>query len=198
LTVRFYFAYDPALSRDFSLEADMTIGQSMLPEFDQEMQSTRKVLERVPDDKWGWKPHEKSGTVGWLASHIGTVPGWITMTINTDELDYAPVNGPGYEPPKITNRKELLAAFDKESTEARAALADVSDADIIKGWKLLAGGKEIFTLPKIACIRSMCLNHMIHHRAQLTVYFRLMGVPVPGLYGPSADEGMPNSAAAAN
>ena len=101
----------------------MTIGQSMLPEFDQEMASTRKVLERVPDDKWGWKPHEKSGTVGWLASHVGTVPGWITMTINTDELDYAPVDGPGYEPPKITNRKELLAAFDKESAEARAALA---------------------------------------------------------------------------
>src|SRR5271170_5801422 len=105
----------------------MTIGQSMLPEFDQEMQNTRKTLERVPEDKWGWKPHEKSGTVGWLASHIGTVPGWITMTINTDELDYAPVGGPGYEPPKITNRKELLAAFDKESAEARAALAGVSD-----------------------------------------------------------------------
>src|SRR5271154_3083698 len=98
------------------LEDYMTIGQSMLPEFDQEMASTRKVLERVPDDKWGWKPHEKSGTVGWLASHIGTVPGWITMTISTDELDYAPVNGPSYEPPKITNRKELLAAFDKESS----------------------------------------------------------------------------------
>ena len=80
----------------------MTIGQSMLPEFDEEMKSTRKVLERAPDDKWGWKPHEKSGTVGWLAAHIGTVPGWITMTINTNELDYAPVDGPGYEPPKIT------------------------------------------------------------------------------------------------
>jgi len=120
------------------------------------------------------------------------------MTINTDELDYAPVGGPGYEPPKITNRKELLAEFDKESSEARAALARVSDADIMKGWKLLAGGHEIFTMPKAACIRGMCMNHMIHHRAQLTVYFRLMGVPVPGLYGPSADEGMPDAAAAAN
>lgn len=175
----------------------MTIGQSMLSEFDQEMQNTRKVLERVPDDKWGWKPHEKSGTLGWLAGHVGTVPEWITMTINTEELDYAPVDGPKFEPPKIGNRKELLAAFDKGSAEARAALASVSDQDLMKGWKLLAGGKEIFTMPRIACIRGMCMNHLIHHRAQLTVYYRLVGVPVPGLYGPSADEGMPDSTAAA-
>lgn len=178
-------------------EVDMTIGQSMLPEFDEEMKNTRKMLERVPDDKWDWKPHEKSGTLGWLAAHIGTVPGWITMTINTEELDYAPVNGPAYEPPKITNRAELLAVFDKESAEARVALAGVSDAEIMKGWKLLAGGKEIFTLPRVACIRSMCMNHLIHHRAQLTVYFRLVGVPVPGLYGPSADENEASSTAAA-
>ena len=175
----------------------MTIGQMMLGEFDQEMQSTRKTLERCPDDKWSWKPHEKSGTVGWLASHVGTVPEWITMTINTEELDYAPVNGPSYEPPKIANRKELLAAFDKGSAEARAALAAVSDQEIMKGWKLLAGGKEIFTMPRVACIRGMCMNHMIHHRAQLTVYYRLLGIPVPGLYGPSADEGQPGGAEAA-
>jgi uncharacterized damage-inducible protein DinB len=174
----------------------MTIGQSMLPEFDEEMKNTRKMLERVPDDKWGWKPHEKSGTMGWLAGHVGTVPEWIAMTINTEELDYAPVNGPAYEPPKITNRKELLAAFDKASAEARAALASVSDQEIVKGWKLLAGGKEIFTLPRVACIRGMCMNHLIHHRAQLTVYFRLVGVPVPGMYGPSADENEASSNAA--
>jgi uncharacterized damage-inducible protein DinB len=155
------------------------------------------MLERVPDDKWGWKPHEKSGTMGWLAGHVGTVPEWIAMTISTEELDYAPVGGPAYEPPKITNRKELLAAFDKESAEARTALASVSDADIVKGWKLLAGGNEIFTLPRVACIRSMCMNHMIHHRAQLTVYYRLLGVPVPGMYGPSADENEASSNAAA-
>ncbi len=175
----------------------MTIGQSMLPEFDQEMQNTRKTLERVPDDKWSWKPHEKSGTLGWLAGHVGTVPEWISMTINTQELDYAPVNGPSYEPPKISNRKELLAAFDKGSAEARAALAGVSDQEIMKGWTLLAGGKEIFTMPRVACIRGMCLNHLIHHRAQLGVYFRLLGVPVPGLYGPSADEATPASTGAA-
>ena len=106
----------------------MTIGQMMLAEFDQEMQNTRKTLERCPDEKWDWKPHEKSGTLGWLAGHVGTVPEWISMTINTRELDYAPVGGPSYEPPKITNRKELLAAFDKGSAEARAALAGRSPA----------------------------------------------------------------------
>jgi uncharacterized damage-inducible protein DinB len=176
----------------------MTIGQSMLAEFDEEMRNTRRVLERVPDDKWGWKPHAKSGTVGWLSSHIGTVPEWISMTINTQELDYAPVGAPPYEGPKIANRKELLAAFDKGSAEARAALASVSDEEIMKNWKLLAGGQEIFVLPRVACIRGMCMNHLIHHRAQLTVYFRLLDVAVPGLYGPSADEQQSAAGAAAN
>lgn len=175
----------------------MTIGQTMLGEFDEEMKNTRKVLERVPDEKWNWKPHEKSGTVGWLAGHVATVPEWITMTINTEELDYAPVGGPSFEPPKIENRAQLLAAFDKGSAEARAALAKVSDADIAKSWKLLAGGQEIFTMPRVACIRGMCLNHLIHHRAQLTVYFRLLNVAVPGLYGPSADETQAGAAGAA-
>lgn len=175
----------------------MTIGQSMLPEFDQEMQNTRKTLERVPEDKWNWKPHDKSGTVGWLASHIATMPGWTAMTLNTEQLDYAPVDGPAYQPPKIENRKELLAEFDKNVADARVALAGVSDQEIMKNWTLLAGGKSIFTLPRVACIRSMILNHSIHHRAQLTVYFRLLGVPVPGLYGPSADEGQPTSGATA-
>lgn len=175
----------------------MTIGQSMLSEFDQEMQNTRKVLERCPDEKWGWKPHDKSGTLGWLAGHVGTVPEWITMTIKTQELDYAPVGGPAFEPPKISNRKELLAAFDKGSAEARAALAAVSDQELMKNWKLLAGGQEVFVLPRLACIRGMCLNHLYHHRGQLTVYFRLLGVAVPGIYGPSADEARPPSNAAA-
>lgn len=176
----------------------MTIGQSMIPEFDEEMKNTRKVLERVPDEKWNWKPHEKSGTLGWLAIHVATIPEWIPMVIKTEELDYAPVGGPAYEGPKIANRKELLAAFDKGSAEAREALSKVSDEDIAKGWKLLAGGQEIFTMPRVACIRSMCTNHLIHHRAQLTVYFRLVNVAVPGLYGPSADEAQPDAAAAAN
>jgi uncharacterized damage-inducible protein DinB len=176
----------------------MTIGQSMLGEFDQEMQSTRKILELIPDDKWNWKPHDKSGTVGWLASHIATVPGWATMTINTQELDYAPVDGPSFQPPKIENRKEALENFDKDVVEARAAPASVSDEELMKNWKLLAGGQEVLTLPRVACIRSFVMNHMIHHRAQLGVYYRLLDMAVPGLYGPSADENPASAAAAAN
>ncbi len=175
----------------------MTIGQMMLGEFDQEMQNTRKTLERCPDDKWNWKPHEKSGTVGWLASHIATMPGWTGVTLNTEQFDYAPVGGPAYEPPKIENRKELLAEFDKNVAEARAALATSSDAEMMKPWTLLAGGNTIFTMPRVACLRGMIFNHVIHHRAQLTVYYRLLGIPVPALYGPSADEGQPSSAGAA-
>lgn len=175
----------------------MTIGQSMLMEFDEEMKNTRKVLERVDDSQWGWKPHAKSGTVGWLASHIATMVSWIPFTLQTEELDYAPVGGPSYEPPKIENRQQLLAELDKNVPEARKALANVSDADMIKDWTLLAGGHKIFTMPRAACIRSMVLNHIIHHRAQLTVYYRLLGIPVPGLYGPSADE-TESTAASAN
>jgi uncharacterized damage-inducible protein DinB len=174
----------------------MTIGQSMLPEFDEEMKNTRKMLERVPDDKWGWKPHEKSGTMGWLAGHVGTVPEWIAMTIKTEELDYAPVDGPSYEPPKITNRKELLVAFDKASVEARAALASVSDQEINKGLEAARRQRD-FDATARRLYRGMCMNHLIHHRAQLTVYFRLVGVPVPGMYGPSADENEASSNAAA-
>jgi len=175
----------------------MSIGQSLLPEFDQEMDNTRKVLERVPDEKWNWKPHEKSGTLGWLATHVATVPEWLTMTMNTEELDYAPVDGPSYEPPKIENRAQMLAAFEKGVKEARESLIKGSDADFSKEWTLLAGGQKIFAMPRSACIRGMILNHLIHHRGQLTVYFRLVGVPVPGLYGPSADEGQADAAAAA-
>ena len=109
----------------------MTIGQSMLPEFDQEMQNTRKTLERCPDEKWNWKPHDKSGTVGWLAIHVATMVGWLPITLNTEELDYAPVYGPAFELPKIANRKELLAEFDKNVAESRAALAKVSDAEMM-------------------------------------------------------------------
>jgi len=174
----------------------MTIGQSMLMEFDEEMKNTRKVLERVDDKQWDWKPHAKSGSVGWLASHVATMPGWITMTLQTQELDYAPVGGPSFEPPKIENRQQLLAELDKGVAEARASLAKVSDEEILKDWTLLAGGHKIFTMPRVACIRGMVLNHIIHHRAQLTVYYRLLGIPVPGLYGPSADEAEPSAAAA--
>lgn len=174
----------------------MTLGQSLLPEFEQEMQNTRKVLERCPDEKWNWKPHEKSGTLGWLTGHVANMVSWLPYTMQTEELDYAPVGGPSYAPPKISNRKEALAEFDKNVADARTALQTVSDAEMMKTWRLLAGGHEIFAMPRIAAIRGMVLNHHIHHRAQLTVYFRLLNVAVPGLYGPSADEAQPNAAAA--
>jgi uncharacterized damage-inducible protein DinB len=181
----------------FRKEARMSIGQSLLPEFDQEMENTRKMLERVPDEKWNWKPHEKSGTLGWLSGHVGTIPEWIAMVLKTEELDYAPVDGPSYQPPKIENRAQLLEAFDKAAAEGRTAIANASDEDFAKNWTLLAGGQTIFTMPRVACIRGMCLNHLFHHRGQLTVYYRLVGVAVPGLYGPSADEGQPQASATA-
>ena len=167
----------------------MSIAQSLLPEFDQEMANTRKVLERIPAEKWNWKPHQKSGTTGWLAGHVATIPDWLGFTLQSESLDYAPIDGKNtYTPPKTDNPQQTLAAFDKCVADARATLAKASDADFAVNWTLLAGGQKIFTMPRIACIRGMILNHLIHHRAQLTVYLRLLDVPVPGLYGPSADE----------
>ncbi|GAC1667089.1 MAG: hypothetical protein NVS9B4_22890 [Candidatus Acidiferrum sp.] len=178
----------------------MTIGQSMLPEVDQEMQNTRKTLERVPENKWDWKPDPKSGTVGWLASHIANLPEWAVMTLKTENFDYAPKGGSNYQPPKIENRSELLAAFDKNTAAVREAVANATDQEMMASWSLLAGGETVFSMPRIAVIRGMVMNHIIHHRAQLTVYYRLLGIPVPALYGPSADEGQfgPPKASAAN
>jgi uncharacterized damage-inducible protein DinB len=176
----------------------MTIGQSMLPEFDQEMANTRKTLERLPDNQWNWKLHEKCGTVGWYGLHLATLPGWATMTLNTEQFDYAPVDGPGYQPPKLESRQQVLAEFDKNVAEARAAIAKASDAELMKNWSLLAGGNTIFTLPRVACLRGMVFNHIIHHRGQLTMCYRQLGIPVPGLYGPSADEMQPSSAGASS
>ncbi len=166
----------------------MSISQLLLPEFDQEAKNTRKTLERVPDEKWNWKPHDKCGTLGWMAGHVATLPTWVAVTINSDQLDFAPVDGPSYKSPKTDNRKELLHEFDKATAEARAALAGASDETLMAPWSLLQGGKVLFTMPRIATIRGFGLNHLIHLRAELTMYLRLLDVPVPGLYGPSADE----------
>jgi uncharacterized damage-inducible protein DinB len=164
----------------------MALGQALLPEFDHEMENTRKILERVPDGKFDWRPHEKSGTLGWLTTHVATIPGWTSYTIGTDRLDIADPNMP--PPPKANTRAEALSLFDKAVAEGRAALAAVSDADLMKPWSLVGGGKTIFTMPRIAVLRSMVMNHMIHHRAQLGVYLRLNDVALPAIYGPSADE----------
>ncbi len=162
----------------------MSIAQSLLPEFDHEMANTRKVLERVPYDNPAWKPHEKSSTIADLAHHVATVPGWAKETFTKDSLDMT-----NFTPPKASaNQTELLAEFDKCAASGREALANASDADMMGNWSLTGHGQTYFTMPKIAVYRSFVMNHMIHHRAQLTVYLRMNDVPVPGLYGPSADE----------
>jgi uncharacterized damage-inducible protein DinB len=163
----------------------MSLSQSLLPEFDQEMANTRRVLERMPMDKYDWKPHEKSFSLGKLATHVAHLPSWAAMTLATDELDI----GKPFDQPKPQTTEQLLELFDQSAAQARASLAGAADEEFFKKWSLRNGEHVIFTLPKIAVIRGVVLNHVIHHRGQLTVYLRLNDVPVPGLYGPSADEG---------
>jgi uncharacterized damage-inducible protein DinB len=167
----------------------MSISQSLLPEFDQEMGNTRKVLERIPADKLDWKAHPKSNTIGWVGTHLANIPSWVAMTLSSDSLDIAPPGKESYRTPKTSTVKETLAEFDKSVATGRAALAAAKDEEFFKPWSLLSGGKTIFTMPKIAVIRSMVMNHSIHHRAFLCAYLRLNDVAVPGLYGPSGDEG---------
>jgi uncharacterized damage-inducible protein DinB len=168
----------------------MSISESLLPEFDQEMANTRKALERVPDGKFDWKPQERSWAMGGLATHLANLPSWVVLTIKQDSLDLAP---PGAEPFKVerkNSRREILDDFDKNVAAARAAIAEASDEELLKPWTLLKGGVTLMTLPKIAVLRSFVMNHIIHHRGQFTVYLRLNDIPVPSIYGPSADEGM--------
>jgi uncharacterized damage-inducible protein DinB len=166
----------------------MALSETLLPEFDHEMAGTRKSLERVPDDKFDWKPHPKSMTMRQLTVHLVLFPSWMVDTLEKKSFDYAPVGGPPYQPPAINSRKELLEVFDRDVAKARERLKAASDAQLMETWSLLAGGKTIFSMPRVAVLRSMIMNHMIHHRAQLGVYLRLNDLPVPALYGPSADE----------
>ncbi len=166
----------------------MAISEVLLPEFDQEMASARKTLERVPGDKFDWRPHEKSGTMLWLAGHLANIPTWATMTIGQDEVDLAPGGESPPQPEPPANVEALLATFDKNVTAARAAIAGVSDEELMKTWTLLQNGKTMLTMPKVAVLRSFVMNHLIHHRAQLGMYLRLNDLPVPAIYGPSADE----------
>jgi uncharacterized damage-inducible protein DinB len=165
----------------------MSIGESMLPEFDHEMANTRKTLERVPDDKFGWKPHAKSFPMGHLASHLANLPGWTMVTIDMDEFDMAP-EGQQAKTPECHTRQELLDTFDNNVTRARTALAGVADEKMFQNWSLLAGGHRVLSMPRVGVLRSFVMNHLIHHRAQLGVYLRLNDIPVPSIYGPSADE----------
>jgi uncharacterized damage-inducible protein DinB len=166
----------------------MSIAQSLLPEFDQEMANTRKALERLPEDKLQWKPDPKSMTLGRLAGHVAEMPNWAAMTISTESLDINPGGKRPFEALVATSREQVLGAFDKNVADARKAMEGVSDKALMENWRLLANGHEIMSMPRVAVLRSLAMNHMIHHRGQLTVYYRLAGVAVPGMYGPSADE----------
>jgi uncharacterized damage-inducible protein DinB len=166
----------------------MPMNQAILPEYDREMATTRKFLERVPEDKFDWAPHPKSMKLGDLASHLTHMPGWLVSTFSQDVLDVAP-GGKMMELPKGKNRQELLALFDKSVAAGRAALAAATDdAQWMKPWTLQVNGQTMFSMPRAAVVRAFVLSHSIHHRAQLGVYLRLNNVPVPATYGPSADE----------
>jgi uncharacterized damage-inducible protein DinB len=159
-----------------------------LAELDREVRPTRKMLERVPMERATWQPHPKSMPVGSLATHLANLPSWTVMTLNQDELDIAPVNAPPLKMEPLGSVRELLELFDKNIAEARKALESATDEQLEQDWTLLAGGHKIFTDSKKMVMRQFVLNHIAHHRAQLGVYLRLNGIPVPATYGPSADE----------
>jgi uncharacterized damage-inducible protein DinB len=165
----------------------MKLNESMLSELDHEGIKTRKSLERVPEDKFTWKPHAKSFAMGALAQHLATISHWGTMTLETSEFD---LDTPGAmdPPPALQSGAQLLEMFDGHLAKFRAALAASSDAQLQQPWSLKKGSHVIFTMPRLAVLREMIFNHTIHHRAQLGVYLRLNDVPVPALYGPSSDE----------
>jgi len=159
-------------------------GATLLPEFDQEMANTRKALERVPDEKLSYKPHPKSYSLHDLAAHVANIPTWTRMTLTATELDL----DQSWDRKIPADRAALLADFDAAVADARVVLAEVTDEDMKVGWTLRSGAQVFFTQPRADIFRSFVMSHLCHHRAQLTVYLRLLDVPVPGMYGPSADE----------
>jgi uncharacterized damage-inducible protein DinB len=166
----------------------MSLCELLLTEFDQEMAGTRKTLERVPESKFSWKPHEKSGSMIWLAAHLAHLPEWAAVTMQQDSLDMSPNGVAMPQPAAPKSREELIEIFEKNVKAGHAALASGSDSELSKPWSLLDNGKVLFTMPRGECLRKWVLNHNVHHRAQLGVYLRLNNIPVPALYGPSADE----------
>ncbi len=167
----------------------MPIAAAILPEFDHEMTSTRAMLARVPENRAGWRPHPKSWTLGELVSHLANLPTWAASILGQPELDLHPPGGAPMPSPRYEGHDANLATFDRNVATARDLLARISDADFLAMWTLKNGGAVVLSLPRIACIRSFVLNHMIHHRGQLSVYLRLNDLPVPPVYGPTADEG---------
>lgn len=161
----------------------MTIAETLLPEFDTEMTTTRRVIERVPSDKGQWKPHPKSFALGHLAQLVATMPGWLVNAITQTELDLSKAGGYSFQ-----TTDSLVAQFDKLVKEARAAIAAAKDNDFSVNWSLKMGDQVVLlTAPRGTIVRQH-INHLVHHRGQLTVYLRLLDVPVPSIYGPTADE----------
>jgi uncharacterized damage-inducible protein DinB len=167
----------------------MPIAQTLLPEFDREMANTRQMLALVPAADAAWKPHPKSYALGDLAAHIATLPMWGRLSLELPELDLGSPANAGIARVPFTTTPELLERLDRNVSEARAVLAAASDADLSVVWTLKNGATTVFSMPRTAVLRGFVLSHMIHHRGQLSVYLRLQNVPVPAIYGPSADEG---------
>jgi uncharacterized damage-inducible protein DinB len=162
-----------------------SLKQIALGDLNHELSLTRRVLERVPDEHMGWKPHEKSMSLGALATHLSTLPGYGTRTLETDEFNFAESGPPNQE---ATGRDELLSRFDEGAAAFRAGWESVDEAQLGRTWTLRNGDHVIMSQPKMAVLRGLVISHMIHHRAQLGVYLRLLDLPVPSVYGPSADE----------
>jgi len=163
----------------------MAMRDALLPEFDQEMANTRKMLERVPENRFDFQPHPKSFKLNRLAGHVADLPSWAMHTLETQRLELEIAKFVPFVP---SSTLELLARFDKHVREARAALAKANDEDLNATWTMKREGKTVMTMPRVAVLRTLVMNHLIHHRAQLGVYLRLLDVAVPGMYGPSADE----------
>jgi uncharacterized damage-inducible protein DinB len=165
----------------------VAIRDALLPELEQELATTRKLLELVPEAKTSFRPHAKSWTLGELSLHLANILHWLPLTLNRTELDLDPPGGPRFVPPKFESARATLAMFDETARAARAALASATDAQLMVPWTLEKHGQAMFTLPRAACVRSFVMNHLIHHRGQLTVYLRMVDVPLPPVYGPTAD-----------
>jgi uncharacterized damage-inducible protein DinB len=161
----------------------MSIKEAMTTEFKQEYESTKKILERVPSDKFSWKPHEKSMSLIELSQHIAGLSGWADMIINADELDISKREKPGLP----ENAAELMRYFEENTSQSLESLEKTTDEELQKIWTLRIGEHVLISLPKATAIRNVCFNHMYHHRGQLSVYLRLLDIKVPGMYGPSAD-----------
>lgn len=172
------------------MPASGSLSDSLLPQFDQIVEGTRRLLDSIPDDRLDWKPHPKSYSIGELGSHLANIPGWAMPTISQDEMDVAPPDA-GDDAPAVQEEFEsstaMVAALDESAAAARDAMEDASDETLNGSWTLLVAGEEKFTLPKIAVLRTFILDHMIHHRGQLTVYLRMLDVPVQQTMGPTAD-----------